>query len=82
MGYLARWKHKALAVGSDDGTRSPASFQGTFSTLMTVERLAVMQSGEEQLSVSLSFHYVFFHPPEKVSLLNTNHVTLLSWIMC
>lgn len=49
--------------------------------LMMVERLAVMQSGEKQLSVSISFHYVFFHPPEKACLLNTNHVTLLSWIM-
>lgn len=34
---------------------------------MMAERLAVMQSGEKQLSVSVSFHYVFF-PPSRKSL--------------
>lgn len=31
MAYLGRLNHKVQAVDSDDDTRAPANFQGTFS---------------------------------------------------
>jgi len=57
--------------------RVPFQNQIRHTAPMMAEKLAVMQSSEKQLSVSISFHYVFFRPPEKACLLNTSHVTLL-----